>query len=114
MYISIDTGCPVAENSSASPAVTSMYLTLFLNLQMETSPVLETEHLHYYFFFYSVLFAILENDLKGKANEVEDFKENSLLCITSRITAYRKNTATYNYQRTLHLPEVKHFVKFQV
>ena len=57
---------------------------------METNPVLETEHLHYFFFFYSLLFVIFEYELKGKAHYVEDFKENSLLCIISRITAYRK------------------------
>jgi len=56
---------------------------------MERYPVLETEHLHYYS-FYSLLFVIIENELKGKAHEVDDFKENSLLCVTSRITAYRK------------------------
>jgi len=44
MYISIDTGCPVAESRFASPAITSMYLTLFLNLQMETSPIHRMHH----------------------------------------------------------------------
>ena len=57
---------------------------------METDPVLETEHLHYYFFFCSLLFVILENELKGRAHEIDDFKENSLLCITSTVTAYGK------------------------
>ena len=55
IYSSIDIGCPVDESSFASRAVISMYWTLFLNLQMETNPVLETEHLHYYYFFYSII-----------------------------------------------------------
>jgi len=57
---------------------------------METNPVLETEHLYY--FFFTLLFVILENELKDKAHN--DFKENSLLCITSRITAYKEKYCT--------------------
>jgi hypothetical protein len=51
--------------------------------------------------FFTLLFVILENELKGKAHEVDDFKENSLLCIICRITAYRKKYFNLQLPREL-------------
>jgi hypothetical protein len=79
---------------------------------METIPVPETEHLH--FFFYSLLLAILENELNGKAHEVDDLKEIPYCVLLPEKLLTGKTISTYNYQRTSHLPKVKYFVKFEV
>jgi len=114
MYISIDTGCPVAENSFASPAATSTYLTLFLNLQMETDPVLETQHLHCYFFF--TLYYLLSLKMSWRAEPMKQMtsKKTAYCVLLAESLLMGKSTATYNYQRTVHLSKVKHFVKFEV